>query len=473
MAEGSSIRRRSTYTMLGVLAQGGFRVLVNVAIGRFAGATVLGQSAGILAAAQLLNLAGPTSLAAAQTRFVASAHAEGDSYRSGVIRYVRQRIVLILCLVSLPLGVGWGLVEGAAALEVALLIAITTGLVAYGNAKSHLLGLSRFGRLAASEIATATLGLLATAALVAAGVRDLNLLWPVAATAWLCAIWNWLPSGSGAIPSPVRREIATFAALGVLGTLVSAGFLQSSVLIASTVIGGAGAGHYAAAFALATPLSIITTSIGMVLFPTFSRMLSDTEKTGQLLATVSRAMANVLVPGACLVMAVSPEVTKVVWGDGFAPTSLVLPLMICAVALTGVGMPGSQALTSTGVTGMRDSVKVGLLGAGAGGAIWVMSVGHHGALGLAAGYLAGTVATSFLPLAIMTKRLHSTQGAFLYFLLGWAVPIAVSVATVLHVHNGHGVLARLGTATAGIAVWWLIGRLRARPELHRFRALPR
>lgn len=457
----ASMRRRSSYAFLGVLAQGGFRVAVNILIGRFAGAAVLGQSAGILAAAQLLTLMGPTSLSAAQTRFVALGNNDGkglQEHRAGVVRHVRWRVLSVFMLIVLPLVAGWAIASRAPLQHIALLLALVSGLVSYGLAKSHLLGLGKFGRLAITEIVTAAAGLIAVGLLLGLGVRDVNLLWPVAATAWLCTSFTWISNSQGNSARSLRNEIDKFAALGVVGTLVSAGFMQSSVLIASIYIGGGEAGYYAAAFALATPLSLVTTSIGMVLFPTFSKLSADDDQTRLLLERALNAMTTAVVPGVCVLMFLAPEITRVVWGNEYSPTAVLLPLMICAIGMNGVGMPSSQALTSSGVRGMRSSVSVGVVGASLGILTWFILVPTLGPLGLAAGYLVGTTVTSSMPLVLVGKRLNFAWR--IHLLRGWFIPGLVALTSVALVIQDVGVVWRSTCALIAILLWWVLSRSR-------------
>lgn len=424
---GPSLRRRYVYAFSGVLAQGGFRMLVNVLIGRFAGAAVLNHSAGLLAAAQLATLLGPTSYASAQTRYLARSAADPTApsgQQSGVVRHVRGRVAVAAACVGL-LVVAAVLLLDASGQDALLLLGVGWGLIAYGTAKSHMLALGRSARLAVSEVCTAAFGLAAVGGLLVCGVRDVSLLWPVAGAAWLAAGAMWLPNRSAPrLRAPLRREIDQFALSGIFGTLVSAGFLQASVLISSHYLGGVEGGQYAAAFALATPLSLVTVSVGMVLFPAFSRAIEPSAQRA-LLETSSTSMVALVVPPICVLMFLAPEVVDTVWGSDFGGTGAVLSLMLCAITVNAMGLAGSQALTATGVRGMRTSLLVGCVGASTGVLAWIALVPGQGAVAIAVGYMLGTLITSSVPLVIMGRRLGARYLGLLA--IGWGAPLLAAV----------------------------------------------
>ncbi|GAB2779749.1 hypothetical protein GCM10027020_36570 [Nocardioides salsibiostraticola] len=343
----------------------------------------------------------------------------------------------------------------------ATLLALIGGLIVYGLAKSHMLGTGKVRRLVVSEVLTAVMGVLLMALMLSLGVRDIRLLWPVAATALLCGAMTWVSVPRGEeIAASERREISKFTRLGVLGTLVSAGFLQGSVLLAAEGIGGVAAGQYAAAFALATPLSLVTTSVGLVLFPAFAEAHADEARMRHLMRRSLQVMVTLIVPVFLVVMFSAPEVTTLVWGDGFDASAQVLPILVCAVAFLGVGMPGSQALTSTGVTGMRDSAKIGLVGAGIGVATWLLAVPMAGVDGVALGYAVGAALTSGLPLLVMTRRLRIP--VVLDLMRGWVVPIGAAAAAVGCIALNMNPIWRLVGLGFSIGTWAVLTLLQRR-----------
>ncbi len=457
-----NVRRNSLLVFVGVVAQGGFRVLTNVLIGRAAGTVVLGQAAGLIAAAQVLTLLGPTSLAAAQTRFVASEGSE--QARTAIVRHVRRRVLQVGALIIAAAMFVWGEALAAPAEELVALAGLASGLMAYALAKSHLLGLGRVRRLVASEVVTAALGLGLVLTMSVMGVRDIRLVWPVAASAWSCAVLMWLQVRSTCDERHSYPDVDKFAALGVLGTMVSAGFMQGSVLLAAKGIGGEQAGYYAAAFALATPLSLLTTSIGTVLFPAFAGSLSDSARTRHLLFRGLQVMIGVLVPPLVFVMFLSPEITRMVWGPEFTAASSILPVLICAIGFMGFGVPGSQALTSTGVSGMRTSVWIGALGASTGMMAWLLLVPRLGVQGVGIGYAVGAGITSLLPMIVMARRLGLPWVD--RCLRGWIVLTLASLVSVLLILHGTGLIQRVAGFACVVGVWGVLTMLHAeKPRL--------
>ena len=461
-----SLRTGSAWTLAGTLAQGGFRFLLNILIGRFGGASLLGQTSGILAIAQLATLFGATSLSAALTRYTASAASDASTISAlAVVRHLRMRMAQWLTLMLVAVA---GIVAATGALsrsDAVIAFILASGLAGYQFAKAHLLGAGEIRKASLLELTTAVAGMVLAIGLLWAGVRDENLLWPVAATAVTFLLASGLPRGKGKPRPEVVRELDHYALLGVAGTLVSAGFLQGSMILASVGLDSQGAGEYASAFTLATPLSLLTMSVGLILFPAFSRVHQQSLAFKALLLRASSGMAVLLVPGFSLIMALSPEVTRLAWGEGVREADQVLPLLVCAVMFAGLGMPASQALTSTGVPGMATSVKIGACGLLTGTLIWAVAVPAYGAWGVGLGYLAGTLITSATPLIITA---HSIGARWVPHLLrGWGTGLVVCAASVAAAHSSVDTAKRAGVALVIFGLWLIVSRREVMALAHR------
>lgn len=130
----SSMARRGTLGMLGVLAQGGVRFLTNILVGRLGGPAVLATVASAASTAQLLSLVGPTTTGSAAAKFLAQARGRAESGEiAAVAAHLAHRTVqtaVALAAVAAPL---WVLVDGggwAEGLCVSLLVLAYSGATA-------------------------------------------------------------------------------------------------------------------------------------------------------------------------------------------------------------------------------------------------------------------------------------------------------------------------------------------------------
>lgn len=448
-----TLRGGAVSMLAGTLAQGGFRFALNVLIGRFGGPSLLGQTAGILATAQLATLLGATSLSAALTRYLAASAGPESAAPAAVLAHLSRRLLQWLLLV--PVGaLGIAGATGVLTAEAAFIcFVVASSLAGYQFSKAYLLGTRRIRKASALEIVTAAGGITLTIVLLWLGVRDENLLWPIAATATAFVALSGMARSDGKTAKELTREIDRFALLGVAGTLVSAGFLQGSMIVASMGLGGAEAGGYASAYTLATPLSLLTMSVGLVLYPAFARTSMESHAFSALLVRATSSMAVLLVPLFCVIMFMSPEVIAVVWAHDLTEADVVLAMLACAVMLSGLGMPASQALTSTGVHGMATSVKVGSVGLAVGLLTWAFAVPPLGAQGVALGFLAGTAITSAGPMVIVCRRVGAPWVPVL--VKGWGVGLGVAAMAAVAAHADVGLAARAGL-TSVVVIGWLL-----------------
>ncbi|MDP3968547.1 MAG: oligosaccharide flippase family protein [Nocardioides sp.] len=400
-------------------------------------------------------------MAAAQTRFVAAGRPVGtevDASSAAIIAHLRRRTLQCCVVLGVVIGIVWIGLLGERPSYWILLTAITLALIAQGITKSYHLAFRRVRRVSLSEVLSAGLGIGIVAALLASGVRDLQLLWAVVGASLFFAAVNWRGNPKGVLHQSVAREIDRFVALGIVGTLVSAGFMQASLIIAAVVVGGDDAGHYAAALTLATPLSLITAALGMVLFPTFSGATRDIERTRYILSAAVRRLTEVLVPLVGAVMLFSSEAIRIVWGPGYQPAGLILPMLLGAMLVSGLGMPASQALTAAGVRGMANSVKIGFAGASVGILIWILAVGDGGVFAVAIGYAGGTLVTTAGPMIVVSRRV--SLGWKTPLVLGWGATSAfVFIATVSQLldvsivgRSAIGVVLLVAWATVVVAI---------------------
>lgn len=411
----TSVGSRGLVSVAGLAAQGLIRFAVLFVIGRFAGPMVLGVVATAMATAALLVLLWPSTSGQAASRFIARARGRGDAGElSAVLGHLNRRFVqatLVLAAVAVP---AWSVVDGhARGVGVwaggLLVAAYLIGLAGQGYTRGVHYGCGAVSRVVAWDVATSLAGLVGVVGLLVAGVDGLWLLAPVAAALLVLTggCWPWRTATTQAPGAPgkrvaLRRELDVFVAYGSLGTLASAGLVQLSLLAARLAGDAAGAGQYAAATAVALPLTLLSGAMSLVLYPTMAQAFGrrDRDAVAAHLDRGTRGLLVVVAPVVAVIAVLSPQVVGVIWGPSYAGTAVLLPVIVGAVLASMVAVPSVNALTSDDqVLGIRQISLVSMAGLVVAVVAWTLLVPRLGVLGVAWGYAAGVVTIAGYALA--------------------------------------------------------------------------
>lgn len=398
--------RRGLLSTLGVLVQGLARFATNVLVGRIGGPSVLGAVATALSTAHLLSLLWPTTTGSAASKFVAQARGRGaPAEASAVAAHLARRTLqagFVLSLLSIPI---WTQIEHGTLAGTGVVAALVIGYSGYSFTRGLQFGAGQVARATAWDVTVSALGLLGVAAALLAGVRGTPVILPLAAASIIFTLMGW-PWGARGRPAPsLRREIDSFVALGVVGTVASAGFLQLSLIIARLTDGVAAAGQYAAALALATPPSVLAISFSQVLFPSLAEawgrgdvqgVRRQTDQATRVLVTVMPLVFGTL--ALC-----SPLIVTAIWGEKYDRAAVVLPVLLLAILANTIGVASTNSLTSKSHRGMITSTVASLVGMIIGVLFWIVLAPQWGILGIAIGYLCGTTAISAIPLIIVWR----------------------------------------------------------------------
>jgi O-antigen/teichoic acid export membrane protein len=422
---------RAALGTIGVAVQGLVRFLTSLLVGRLAGDAVLGNVQSAISTALLLSLLWPTTTGSAASKFIARARGAGDTEQTyAVAAHLRMRTAqaaLLLAVIAVPI---WIVIDDGHLADALCVSALLLGYSGYSFTRGLQFGAGQIPRATFWDVCSATLGIVALVVTLLCGVRGGPLLLPLAASYTLYTIAGWPWGAKGALASPLRREIDSFVAIGVAGTLASTGFLQLSVIIGKVVDTDAHVGQYSAAMALATPASLLAGSLSLTLFPSMAEAWGRGDTAGFRRQTdlATRALVLVMVAALGGIAVGSRFIVAVLWGSEFERAADLLPVLLLAVLGTTIGVASVNSLSTRSQRGMVVASASSLAGLAVGAIVWAALARDHGVMGIAIGYLAGTVVVGGVPL-VTVWRMDRQPWATLVgrLLLGVAVAAALLV----------------------------------------------
>ncbi|MFQ6172015.1 lipopolysaccharide biosynthesis protein [Oryzobacter sp. R7] len=455
----TSIARGSVLSTTGLVAQGLLRFLTAFLVGRLAGRAELGVVATAIAAATLLALLWPTTAGSAASKYLARARGADrpEEVRSSAAHLARRT-----AQTAVPLGVAgalvWVLVDHGSWAGGVCVAALTVAYAGYSFTRGVQFGVAQVPRATAWDLASVAVGLVALLALLLAGVRGPVLVLPLVLAYGLYATAGWPWGARGRPDAATRREIDVFVALGATGTVASTGFLQLSQITAKVTSGDADAGQYAAALNLATPASMLAASLSLVLFPSMAEAWGRGDHSTFHARTdrATRALAVVMVAIFGSIAIASRLLVDVVWGEQFEGAVAVLPVLAVAILATNLGVASVNALTTRSARGMWVTTGASLAGLVVGTAAWALLAPSLGILGVALGYLCGTVVIAAVPVAVTWRQDgHAWGPVFARVLAG-----LVLVAAVIAVEYATGVSPWVDPlfVLGFLGAWWLVCR---------------
>lgn len=397
-----SVGSRGLVSIAGLAGQGLIRFALTLLVGRIGGSPSLGLFATGLATAQLAVLLGPTTMGQAASRFIARARGRGHPAEvAAAIGHLTARLLLVLLPVAL-IGCVLVLVRGLGGFTLAgVVLLLTVGLAGQAFTRGVHYGCGQIRRVVILDVMTGLAALVGTAVMAWAGARGSSLLVPLTVSLLVLTVLCW-PWGGGWGPvsreapaerTGLEREIDRFVVFGALGSVASAGLIPLSLLAAAHSGDIHGAGQYAAALSLATPMTLLSGALSLVLYPTMSEALGrgDRRTVRDQLDRGTRGLAFVMVPAMAALALFSPELTSLIWGSKFDATSGLLPVVVLAVFLNVLGVPSVNALTSDRASGI-SMVSVASLVAVAGAAVvWALTQPGLGVAAAGVGYMSGTL----------------------------------------------------------------------------------
>lgn len=454
-AEGTG--RTGALSLLSTIFVGGSRLVTNVLLGRLGGAELLGLTQNLMSMASIAALFLPTSAGSAASRNVAFHMADSDAVTAReVAAFISMRafhatlfvsaVVFVITLSFRSLGLGTALV--------ALLLVLAT--CGHAVVRGLHYGTGQVPRLVRWEISASVLSLVAVGVMLFLGVRNAWVLAPFAGIMLVFIVMSW-PIGAGrGLSRIIKRDIDRFMFLGVVGTLSSSGFLQSSVLVATAINGLAYAGHYAAALSLTTPVSLIAGATSLALFPAMAgdHGRRDTAAIRRRTRDVTSVLITMMVAVLGVLALLSDLVTSIIWGPEFAASAGILVLLLVAVVVTTVAIPSVNALTTESNRGMAMSAASSVLGFAVGIIVWVSLATAFPLWAVPVGYLTGAVVIAAVPYIIMWRR-QSQRWAGQTILFATVIGTITAIVVVLSMVTAPWWVA-VCCATAFLAIWMVV-----------------
>jgi O-antigen/teichoic acid export membrane protein len=460
---------RGIWGVVGTASQGGLRFVANMLVGRTAGPVALGVFQGAISVALLLSLLWPTSIGSAAAKFLARSRGAGKYEETRAIAaHLGWRNLQVTAVLAAVAAAWWYVHERHAGpvdiLSIALLL---SGYSGYAFTRGVQYGVGQVRRGTQWDLISSGLGLTGMVVLLLFGVRSLALLLPLAASYGVYAFACWPHGARSTLRTDLRREIDAFVTLAAVGSVVSTGFLQLAMIVAKSVAAPKDAGLFAAAMTLATPASLLAGSLSLVLFPTMAeswgRGNRDQFQTQTDLAT--RGLFSVMVAIFGSLALSSPLIVDVLWGERFAASGVVLPILLGAVCLTTLGVSSVNAIMTSTRRGMLVTTGGGVMGVTVGGIVWLVAIPAWGILGIAVGYLAGTSVTFTISFVVCWRQGGHHWG----MLSGRTLTAMILVAGLCawSARSSWGMATQAGISVAFLAAWAAVSL----PDLRR--AIPR
>jgi O-antigen/teichoic acid export membrane protein len=446
------LAHQAALSTAGVLVQGAVRFLYSVLVGNVLGQLVLGRTNSSIALAMLASLLVPSATAMAATKYVARYRGAQDLAMADRAAHHLGRVTQLSML---------GLAVGAAVLAVPILRlgpldAVLCGALAaaysgYVYVRGFLFGAGHTARATVWDGVSAGLAMVGLATVL---VFELTswLLVPLILCYAAYTVASW-PRSSGPLPADVRREMRGFLWLTLVNTVAVGGFLQLTMVAAQHWDPGT-AGAFAAALSLATPASLASRSLTLVLFPSMAAAEGRGDLAGAIRQTdlATRGLAVVSLATFGPLMLVSPALIGLFYRrPEFEPAKVLLPILLGAVMLTNLAVAAMNSLLSRDHRHGRRVLVASVVGALVGGLWWIARVPGGGVLEIAIGFLVGSAVVGLMPIADVWRRDgHRWALPAARFTLGSTVVVALCV---LEQRGAVGVLGQVGLALVFMLGW--------------------
>ena len=393
----TSPAQKGMFSLVTIGLQGGTRFVSNWLIGIFSSGVVLGAVASATALAFTLNTLWPASAQPGASKFLARARGAGDDAQiHAVARHLGARVLMISGVLAVAAPFAWTTLDGGKPWEGVCISGMVLTVGTSQFARGVHFGAGQIARGTKVDVLASALGIAGTLALLLLGVRSVLLTLPLTVTMGIYSLLCWPWTANGRPEKALRREIDHFVTIAALGSIASAGMLQIAQVVARGISVTA-AGQLAPALQLVTPISIVTTALTLVLYPSLARAYGagDHASVSRQTDLATRAFLAVMVPVFGTIALMARPLIDVVWLGRYPGSAYLMPMFCVALLAQSVATPSVSSITSGPHRQMYYSLGLSQAGLVVAVLGWLTLVPAVGLAGVGLGYAVGSLVTSF------------------------------------------------------------------------------
>jgi O-antigen/teichoic acid export membrane protein len=321
-----------------------------------------------------------------------------------------------------------------------------------------LIGMQRWRDAALVGLVVGALATVGTAAALGSGL-GITGIFAVQAAAWTAGlIWSWhlarralgtLPAATSPTPIGPLARFAGVASIDVILTLVV--WRRSELLFLNIYGAPAQIALYSISFAAVSALLGLPQAIAAVVLPTASRLFGagadERIRTG--FSRALRLQTLTLMPISAAAVALGPETLRLLYGDAYRGTGLILVIMMAAFPLIPLSSLAGSLFWALGR--LRFVIAIGLVAAALNVGLDFVFIPAQGAIGAALAKVGAQVTSSSLGLFLAWRCLREVRWESRSLLRAGLVSVGAGIAAYIPVYLLAGV--------AGIGVGLLAGVL--------------
>ena len=401
VAQQQRIARNTLYAIVGVLGAGVVRFLFTIVTGRAFGSDALGAVAIVVAVATIVTIPA-AGIGAAGNRYLAVASGQADSkLRANTLGATWRGGIVVIAAAVL---VAWGYLEvqsvELSGVTQTLGLAFVASYGLYLTSKGVLFGDGHAGRYATGEVIgfiafVISITVAAVAAADAGWVLASQVLWTAGVAGAAIAAGVGPTSLSGSAP----QQFWSFAGTATVGSLLSLGVTQATVLVMAIQHGTAQAGLLAAAVAITAPLYLLPRGLSLALTPSMSYQVgAGTESIADLDTRFTTTLLVVFGTVAAVSIIAFEGIVLAIYGSDFADATTFVTVFAIASMIAISGIPVVNRFASKGSRSLMVTVVASGIGALGAVVIW-FALGPNDPVWIAIGFLVSSVFKVAIPFA--------------------------------------------------------------------------
>lgn len=406
MGQQQRIARNTALAIIGVAGAGLVRFVFTMVTGRAFGSEILGDIAVIIAVATIVTIPA-AGVGAAGNRFLAVASGVGNpTMRTEILGATWRGSLLVTGIAVISSWTYLSLQNSAQvdATAMTLGLAFVVVYALYLTGKGVLFGDGKASVYAIGEVAgvaafTGSLTIVILASASAEWVLLTQVFWASAVVVAAVSI--------GVGPTKLRGKapggLWSFASTATVGSLVSLGITQATVLVMSPMHGSEQAGLLAAAVAITAPLYLLPRGLSLALTPAMSfHVGASAQKRANLDASYTTTLLVLFGAVSAASIIVLDDFVLGIYGAEFADAATFVAVFAVASFVAITGIPVVNRFASEGPAALRLTVIASALGAVGAVVIW-FTLGRTDPTWIALGFLTSSIVKVAVPFALSRR----------------------------------------------------------------------